>query len=67
MNAITNASRENLDRVLEIIEHTGSLAYTARAAHEQARLAQKALSVLPDSEYKSALMGLAEFSVQRTF
>ncbi len=67
VNAITNASRENLDRVLEIIEHTGSLAYTARAAHEQARLAQKALSVLPDSEYKSALMGLAEFSVQRTF
>jgi len=67
INAITNASRENLDSVLEIIERTGSLAYTARIAREQAKLAQDALEVLAESKYKAALMGLAQFSVERTF
>ncbi len=65
--AITNASRENLDAVLAIIEKTGSLAYTARIAREQAKLAQSALEPLPDSKYKTALLALAEFSVERTF
>ena len=65
--AITNADRNNLDAVLKIIEKTGSLAYTARVAREQATLAQNALAVLADSQYKDALMKLAEFSVERTF
>ena len=67
IDAITNASRNNLDNVLTIIERTGSLAYTARAAREQANLAQQALEVLPESEYKSALIGLAQFSVERAY
>jgi len=67
IDAITNASRENLEAVLTIIEKTGSLAYTARAAREQANLAQNTLNVLPDSVYKDALNTLAEFSVKRTF
>ena len=67
VNAITNASRDNLDAVLAIIEKTGSLAYTARVAREQAKLAQKALSVLPESKYRQALMSLAEFSVERAY
>ena len=66
-DAITNASRDNLDIVLAIIEKTGSLAYTARVAREQAKLAQEALDVLPDSEYRTALMLLAEFSVERAY
>ncbi len=65
-NAIENGSRDNLDAVLAIIEKTGSLAYTARIAREQAQLAQQALNVLPDSDYKKALEDLAEFSVERT-
>ncbi len=67
IDAITNASRENLDRVISIIEHTGSLAYTARMARDQAALAQASLAVLPDSIYKNALSDLAEFSVARSF
>ncbi len=67
INAITNASRDNLDKVLAIIEQTGSLAYTARVAREQAKLAQNALSILPDSKYKKALTELAEFSVERAY
>ncbi len=66
IDAITNASRDNLDAILKIIEKTGSLAYTARIAREQALLAQESLAALPDSIYKTALMHLAEFSVERT-
>lgn len=66
-DAISNASRDNLDAVLAIIEKTGSLAYTARMAREQAQLAQQALDVLPDSNYKTALLALAEFSVERAY
>ena len=66
-NAITNASKDNLDAVLRIIEKTGSLAYTARVAREQAKIAQDALTVLPESVYKDALMALAEFSVERAY
>lgn len=67
IDAITNASRENLDAVLAIIEKTGSLAYTARAAREQANLAQESISELPDSIYKTALLSLAEFSIERAY
>lgn len=67
VDAITHASRENLASVIRIIESTGSLAYTASVANQEARLAQECLAVLPDSEYKTALMGLAEFSVARNF
>ena len=67
VDAITNASRENLDAVLTIIERNGSLAYTARVAREQAKLAQEALKVLPDSHYRTALANLAEFAVNRAF
>ncbi len=66
-DAITNSSRDNLSDVLNIIEATGSLAYTARVAREQAKAAQAALEVLPDSQFKTALSQLAEFSVERTF
>ena len=66
-NSITNASRDNLGAVLALIEKTGSLAYTARVARQQATLAQQALSVLPDSKYKKALSELAEFSVIRAY
>jgi octaprenyl-diphosphate synthase len=66
-DAITNASRDNLNAVLALIEKTGSLAYTARVAREQAMLAQSYLVVLPESEYKEALMKLAQFSVERAY
>ena len=67
VDAITHASRKNLASVLEVIEQTGSLAYTARIAREQATLAQESLSILADSNYKTALLNLAKFSVERAY
>ena len=66
VHAITNASRDNLNKVLAIIEQTGSLGYTARKAQEQAKLAKQSLSVLPESPFKNALGSLADFSASRT-
>lgn len=65
--AITNASRDNLDKVLHIIERTNSLAYTNRKAQEQSAAAIAAISILPDSPYKQGLESLASFSVARTY
>lgn len=67
VDAITHASRKNLASVLDVIEQTGSLAYTARIARGQATLAQESLSILADSNYKTALLNLAEFSVERAY
>ena len=66
VDAITNASRDKLGQVMKIIESTGALAYTARRARQEAQLAQKALSIIPESPYKDAMMDLAAFAVERT-
>jgi len=67
VQAITNASRDNLDEVLAIIEKTGALIYTAKSAQKQSQLAKDALQVLNESSYKSALIDLADFSIERTY
>lgn len=52
--------------ITDAIESTGGLAYTARLARQEAKLAIEALTDLPDSPYKQALRELADFSVDRT-
>ena len=51
--------------ILEIIQATGALDYTARRAREAADAAIQVLADLPDTPYRCALMSLAEFAVQR--
>jgi octaprenyl-diphosphate synthase len=63
--AIVDGGLENMGEVAEIIESTGSIAYTARRAEQEADLARAALSAIPDSPYKQALEALAHFSVHR--
>jgi octaprenyl-diphosphate synthase len=58
-----------LDRTAEVvaaIESTGANAYTARKAEDEARCAAEALTAIPGSPYKQALLDLARFSVHRT-
>lgn len=64
-NAIVDGGREQMDAVVRIIESTGSIAYTARRAEQEANLARAAISAIPDSPYKQALEALAHFSVHR--
>jgi octaprenyl-diphosphate synthase len=64
-NAIVEGGLDQLKRITAIIEATGALEYTARRAQEAADTAIAALSGIPDSAYKQALVSVAEFSVQR--
>ena len=63
--AIENGGHDNMQDVCAIIEATGGIPYTAEAAQREADLAIEALNPLPESAYKEALYGLAEFSVNR--
>ena len=65
--AIENGGLEHIEAVASAIESTGSIAYTARQAKDEALLAQQALAVLPDTPYKQALLDLAHFSVHRNY
>jgi octaprenyl-diphosphate synthase len=63
--AIENGGRENIQEVITTIDTTGAIEYTLRLAREQASAAQMALAEIPGSRYKEALVGLADFAVNR--
>jgi octaprenyl-diphosphate synthase len=63
--AIVEGGLDQLERITAIIETTGALEYTARRAQEAADTAIAALSDIPDSDHKQALIAVAEFSIQR--
>jgi octaprenyl-diphosphate synthase len=63
--AILEGGLDQLEKITAIIESTGALQYTAARAQEAADTAIAALSDVPDSEYKQALIAIADFSVQR--
>jgi octaprenyl-diphosphate synthase len=63
--AILEGGLDQLERITEIIESTGALQYTAARAQEAADTAIGSLSDIPDSDYKQALIAIADFSVQR--
>lgn len=63
--AIEQGGLEHIDAVLHAIESTGSIAYTAAQAENEAHLAVQALAAIPDSPFKQALLDLAHFSVHR--
>ncbi len=65
--AIENGGLDSIADVTQIIESTGGLEYTARLARQQTELAIASLAALPDSIYKKALAGLAEFAVNRGY
>ena len=56
---------EYLNEILDILQQTHALEYTVTRAEQEARKAIDALSVLPDSDYKTALQALAESAVHR--
>ncbi|MFT6268531.1 MAG: octaprenyl-diphosphate synthase [Alphaproteobacteria bacterium] len=65
-SAIENSDgMANFDTILALMHQTGSIEYTQNKAIEEANMAKAALSLIPDSQYKQALLGLAELSVNR--
>ena len=52
---------------MDVVESTGGIAYTARAARLEVDHALEALADVPESRFKQGLQQLAEFAVSRTF
>jgi octaprenyl-diphosphate synthase len=66
-NAIRTGGLEQLPEVLEVIGETDALAKSMQRATESAEAAVSALSILPASEHRDALVSIAHYSVERSF
>jgi len=66
-DAITNGDSSNFQRILAIVRKTGALEHAQRQADAESKLATAALSSLPSSQYKEALLQLSAFAVTREF
>ncbi len=66
-NAIETGGLDQIEAVQKAVESTGAITYTEQAAKQAASEAVKALTILPDGQYREALQSLAEFAVNRTY
>lgn len=65
-SAIENADgMAHFDTILALMYASGSIEYTQNKAIEESNKAKVALSAIPDSPYKEALLGLADIAVNR--
>ncbi len=65
--AIEQGGGDDVNRVIQAIETTGAITYTANLAKQEAQRAVAALAIINDSLYKQALQDLAEFAVHRSY
>ena len=66
-NAIEKGGLNELPSVLAAVNATSALSYVRQLAEKEAKLGCAAISHLPDSTHKTALINLAEFAVKREF
>ncbi|OUS29943.1 octaprenyl diphosphate synthase [Gammaproteobacteria bacterium 45_16_T64] len=64
-SAIKNGGLDHLEAITAAVHNSGALDYTLESALNQSRLAKEALSKVPSSKYKDALIGLADLAVNR--
>ena len=67
IDAIKEGDRNAFNDVYNIVQSTGAIEYTEKRADEEAQKAINALTLIPDSPYKQAMMQLAIFSVERNY
>ncbi len=65
--AIAQGGKEFIKEVIAAIESTDAMGYTTRTAKKEADMAIAALTGLPPSPYTDALLGLANFSINRSY
>ncbi|PPC91206.1 MAG: octaprenyl diphosphate synthase [Methylobacter sp.] len=66
-NAIKTGDRDAFNAVFDIVQRTKAIDYTENRATKEAQNAIDAIAFLKESCYKSALIALARFSVQRSY
>ena len=65
-HAIEHGEIDRLPEIVEIVRHTGAIDATRAAARAEADKAREALSVLPPSVFREALLDLATRSLNRS-
>lgn len=65
--AIQEGDASNFQQILEIVRRTGALDHAHRQAEAESILAQAALTALPSSQHKEALLELSAFAVTRGY
>lgn len=63
--AIETGGLDKIDEIHDAIHQCGAIEYTSECAQNESKLAIAALDFLDESQYKDALIFLAEFSVNR--
>lgn len=66
-DAIETGSDKNLKTILEIIESTEAIKYTADAAKEHAYKAKQWLAKIPQTTYRKSLEDISDFVVARSY
>ncbi|QOY95501.1 octaprenyl diphosphate synthase [Massilia sp. UMI-21] len=64
-NCIEHGDEEQFEAVLAAVTSSGALDYTRRQAEQAAERAAEAIAGLPDNVYKSSLLQLCSFAVDR--
>ena len=64
-SAIEEGGLDHMTEIQAVIESTGALQYTTQRAQEAADVAIGALADIPESEYKQAMITIADFAVKR--
>ncbi|CAM3719342.1 Octaprenyl-diphosphate synthase [Vibrio aerogenes CECT 7868] len=62
----TGNGMSHLDDIMLAMNETGAFNYTRQKAEEEANKAIDALKIIPESDYKEALIALADIAVHRT-
>src|SRR5574340_120522 len=66
-SAIEHGGLDELGPVLQTVHETGAIDYVRARAEEEAQAARKAISHLPNSNYKESLLQLSDFAVTRKY
>lgn len=64
--ALAGGQPQNLPAILAAVERTGAIPYTRALAERHAGFAREALVGIPDSSYRTSLLDLARFVIDRT-
>jgi octaprenyl-diphosphate synthase len=62
---IRTGGRDRIDQIVDLIHESGGLRDSMAAARERAAAAKNAITALPDSSWKEALLDLAVYSISR--
>lgn len=66
-NALEQGGREHLPEIIRAVRKTGALDAAMSVAKDETKMAGQVLGVLPDTQYRNALIQLLDFAVARSY